>query len=117
MIAPADFSQELELYLYVSGSFQKQFDLKPRNLPRDSELELPSDWWSVWRAELMQVDEAGEFSYVLFTNAKTLFSFVCRGYRDDYESIIGEFAYAFLSCLKGNGLQLPPPASLRISFR
>ena len=109
MIAPVSFTEELTLYLYVSGAFQTQFDLNPENLPKDIELELPKDWWSVWRAEQIHFED--DMSWVLFTNAKTLFSFCYRAYRDDYESIIQDFEHGFLSSLKANGLQLPPQVS------
>lgn len=112
MIAPINFTQELELYLYVSGAFQKQFDLNPANLPQDAELELPTDWWSVWRAEQIHFED--DLSWVLFTNAKTLFSFCYRAFRDDYESIIQDFEHGFLSSLKANGLQLPPQVSTHL---
>lgn len=105
MIAPANFDGQLELYLYVSGAFRKQFDLNPASLPKDSELELPTNWWLVWRAEQIHFED--DVSWVLFTNAKTLFSFCYRAYRDDYESIIQEFEHGFLSSLKSNGVQLP----------
>lgn len=112
MIAPINFINELKIYLYVSGAFQKQFDLHPKNLPKDTELALPSDWWSVWRAEQIHFED--DMSWVLFTNAKTLFSFCYRAYRDDYETIIQEFEHGFLSSLKANGLQLPPQVSTHL---
>lgn len=112
MIAPVNFGNELELYLYVSGAFQKQFDLSPQNLPHDSELDLPTDWWSVWRAEQIHFED--DMSWVLFTNAKTLFSFCYRAYRDDFESVIQDFEHGFLSSLKANGLQLPPQVATHL---
>ncbi|CAA6696872.1 MULTISPECIES: hypothetical protein [unclassified Lentimonas] len=112
MIAPVNFDKELTVYLYVSEPFQEQFGLNPENLPEDVELALPADWWSVWRAEQIHFED--DLSWVLFTNAKTLFSFCYRAYRDDYESIIQEFEHGFLSNLKANGVQLPPQVSTRL---
>ena len=112
MIAPLNFTSELEIYLYVSGAFQQQFDLNPANLPRDTELKLPTDWWSVWRAEQIHFED--DMSWVLFTNAKTLFSFCYHAYRDDYESVIQDFEHGLLSSLKANGLQLPPQVSTHL---
>ena len=112
MIAPINFVAELELYLYVSGAFQKQFKLNPENLPKDSDLKLPEDWWAIWRAE--QIHFKDDHSWVLFTNEKTLFSFCYRAYRNDYETIIQEFEHGILRSLKGNGVKLPPQVSTHL---
>ena len=112
MIAPVNFDKELTLYLYVGEHFQEQFGMDPDSLPEDFELEPPGEWWSIWRAELIHFED--DLSWVLFTNAKTLFSFCYRAYRDDYESIIQEFEHGFLSNLKANGVQLPPQVSTRL---
>ncbi|MGJ8637791.1 MAG: hypothetical protein ACSHYA_00225 [Opitutaceae bacterium] len=109
MIAPVNFDKELTLYLYVSELFQEQFGVNQDDVPEDTELPLPGDWWSVWRAEQIHFED--DFSWVLFTNAKTLFSFCYRAYRDDYESITKEFEHGFLSSLKASGVQLPPQVS------
>ncbi|MFQ3225016.1 MAG: hypothetical protein ACI8Z5_001270 [Lentimonas sp.] len=112
MIAPINFTDQLTLYLYVSEPFQGQFDLNPDNLPEDTEQELPKDWWSVWRAEQIHFED--DMSWVLFTNAKTLFSFCYRAYRDDFENIIQDFEHGFLSSLKANGVQLPAQVSTHL---
>lgn len=112
MIAPVNFTNGLKLHLYVSGSFQQQFDLNPANLSQDAELELPTDWWSIWRADQIHFED--DMSWVLFTNAKTLFSFCYRAFRDDYESVIQDFEHGLLSSLKANGLQLPPQVSTHL---
>jgi hypothetical protein len=115
MIAPVDFTQELELYLYLADSVIKNFGFKGRVLPQGSELELPRDWWSVWRCEVIITDPEGEYNVVLFTNENTLISFICPGYADDFDGMIEEFEAAFLSCLKANGLQLPDSVSMNLT--
>ncbi len=112
MIAPINFSDKMTLYLYVSEPFQEQFGPNQDDVPEDTELPLAGDWWSVWRAE--QIHFENDMSWVLFTNAKTLFSFCYRAYRDDYESIVKDFENGFLSSLKANGVQLPSHVSTHL---
>ena len=64
MIAPIDFTDELDLYLYLADSVVENFGFKGRVLPKGSELELPKDWWSVWRCEVIITDPDGEYNVV-----------------------------------------------------
>jgi hypothetical protein len=111
MIAPIDFTDELDLYLYVSAQVQKNFNIAPQAVYADSAYQLPADWWSVWRCELLTSDPSGEQHAVLFTNSATFLSFICHGFSDDFDALVCEFEGAFLSSLKAQGLQLPANVS------
>ena len=49
MIAPTDFTDELDLFLYVSGSVQTHFEIAKQAVYSDDRYQLPEDWWSVLR--------------------------------------------------------------------
>ena len=111
MIAPTDFSDELDLYLYVSAAVQKCYHLAQETMYSDSSYQLPEDWWSVWRCDLLTSDPKGEQHAVLFTNAATFLSFICHGFSDDFDALVGEFEAVFLGSLKAQGLKLPANVS------
>lgn len=111
MIAPTDFTDELDLYLYVSKQIKENFYIAEEALLADSTYQFPDDWWSVWRCEHLASDPSGEQHAVLFTNAATYLSFICHGFSDDFDSLICEFEGAFLSSLKAQGLELPENVS------
>lgn len=111
MIAPTNFTDELDLFLYVSGEVQKRFDIAKEAVYPDSSYQLPEDWWSVWRCEHLLCDPSGEQHAVLFTNASTYLSFICHGFSDDFDVLVCEFEGAFLSSLKAQGLILPKNVS------
>ncbi|CAA6696879.1 Unannotated [Lentimonas sp. CC19] len=111
VIAPTDFTDELDLYLYLSASVQQQFDIAKEAVYKDTTYQLPEDWWSVWRCEILTSDPSGEQHAVLFTNSATFFSFICHGFSDDFDALVSEFEGAFLSSLKAQGLQLPSNVS------
>lgn len=111
MIAPTDFTEELDLYLYVSNQVQKDFYIAKEAVYADLTYQLPDDWWSVWRCERLISDPSGEQHAVLFTNAATFLSFICHGFDDDFDALICEFEGAFISSLKAQGLQLPANVS------
>ena len=111
MIAPTDFTDELDLYLYVSASVMGQFDIAKEAVYKDTTYQLPEDWWSVWRCEILTSDPSGEQHAVLFTNSATFISFICHGFSDDFDALVCEFEGAFLSSLQAQGLQLPANVS------
>jgi|GEM_PF-3123781 len=111
MIAPTNFTEELDLYLYVSAKVQKHFNIAKEAVYSDDRYQLPEDWWSVWRCEHLISDPSGEQHAVVFTNSATFLSFICHGFSDDFDSLICEFESAFLSSLKAQGLQLPANVS------
>ena len=111
VIAPTDFTDELDLYLYVSASVQQQFNVAKKAVYPDATYQLPEDWWSVWRCEILTGDPSGEQHAVLFTNSATFISFICHGFSDDFDALICEFEGAFLSSLQAQGLQLPANVS------
>lgn len=111
MIAPVDFTEELDLFLYVSAKVQKHFNIAKEAVYPDSTYQLPKDWWTVWRCEHLTSDLSGEQHAVLFTNSATFLSFLCHGFSDDFDSLICEFEGAFLSSLKAQGLELPANVS------
>lgn len=111
MIAPKDFTQELDLYLYVSGAVQKHFHIAKEAVYKDSAYTLPKDWWSIWRCEHLLSDPFGGQHIVLFTNAATFISFICHGFSDDFDALVCEFEGAFIASLKAQGLQLPANVS------
>lgn len=111
MIAPTNFTEELDLYLYVSARVQKYFNISPEAVHADSAYQLPEDWWSIWRCEHLISDPAGEQHAVLFTNSSTFLSFICHGFSDDFDSLICEFEAAFLGSLKAQSLMLPANVS------
>jgi hypothetical protein len=111
VIAPTDFTDELDLYLYVSASVQQHFDIAKEAVYKDTTYQLPEDWWSVWRCEILTSDPSGEQHAVLFTNSATFLSFICHGFSDDFDALVCEFEGAFLSSLKAQGLQLPANVS------
>lgn len=111
MIAPTDFTDELDLYLYVSASVQKHFNIAKEAVYSDDRYQLPEDWWSVWRCELLTSDPSSEQHAVLFTNSATFLSFICHGFSDDFDALVCEFEGAFLGSLKAQGLQLPANVS------
>lgn len=111
MIAPTDFTEELDLYLYVSAKVQQRFSIAKKAVHSDDSYQLPDDWWSVWRCELLSSDPSGEQHVVLFTNSATFLSFICHGFSDDFDALVCEFEGAFLSSLKAQGLKLPANVS------
>jgi hypothetical protein len=111
MIAPTDFTEELDLYLYVSAKVQQHFNIAPEAVISDDTYQLPEDWWSVWRCEHLVSDPAGEQHAVIFTNSATFLSFICHGYGDDFDALVCEFEGAFFSSLKAQGLKLPANVS------
>ena len=111
MIAPTDFTDELDLYLYLSTSVQRQFDVAKEAVYKDTTYQLPEDWWSVWRCEILTSHPSNEQHAVLFTNSATFMSFICHGFSDDFDALVCEFEGAFLSALKAQGLQLPANVS------
>lgn len=111
MIAPTDFTEELDLYLYVSNQVQKDFNIAKEAVYKDSTYQLPEDWWSVWRCEQLATDPSGEQHAVLFTNSATFLSFICHGFSDDFDALVCEFEGAFISSLKAQGLKLPANVS------
>lgn len=111
MIAPTDFTDELDLYLYVSAKVQQHFNIAKEAVYSDDRYQLPEDWWSVWRCEHLISDPSGEQHAVLFTNSVTFLSFICHGFSDDFDALICEFEGAFLSSLKAQGLKLPANVS------
>ncbi len=111
MIAPTDFTDELDLYLYVSAQVQKHFNIAKEAVYSDSHYKLPDPWWSVWRCEHLLSDPSGGQHAVLFTNSATFLSFICHGFSDDFDALICEFEGAFLSSLKAQGLRLPANVS------
>ncbi|HKK17374.1 MAG TPA: hypothetical protein VJ952_01725 [Opitutales bacterium] len=111
MIAPTDFTDELNLFLYVSGEVQKQFNIAKEAVYPDESYELPEDWWSVWRCEHLLSDPSGEQHAVLFTNAATFLTFICHGFSDDFDALVCEFEGTFLGSLKAQGLILPDNVS------
>lgn len=111
MIAPTNFTDELDLYLYVSKRVKQNFHITDEALCADSSYQLPEDWWSVWRCEHLLSDPSGEQHAVLFTNAATCLSFICHGFSDDFDAMVCEFEGAFLSSLKAQGLILPKNVS------
>lgn len=100
-------TDELDLYLYLSASVQKHFNVARESVPSDVTYQLPEDWWSVWRCEILTSDPSGEQHAVLFTNSATFFSFICHGFSDDFDALVCEFEGAFLSSLQAQGLELP----------
>jgi hypothetical protein len=111
MIAPTDFTEELDLYLYLSAKVQTHFNIAKEAVYSDDRYQLPEDWWSVWRCELLTSDPSGEQHAVLFANSVTFLSFICHGFSDDFDALICEFEGAFLSSLKAQGLKLPANVS------
>lgn len=111
MIAPTDFTEELDLYLYVSNQVQQDFYIAKEAVYADSIYQLPDDWWSVWRCEQLVSDPSEGQHAVLFTNAATFLSFICHGFDDDFDALICEFEGAFISSLKAQGLKLPANVS------
>ncbi len=111
MIAPKDFTEELDFFVYVSGKVQEHFNIAKEAVYPDTYYQLPEDWWSVWRCEHLISDPAGEQHAVLFTNSATFLTFICHGFSNDFDSLICEFEGAFLSSLKAQGLVLPANVS------
>ena len=111
MIAPTNFTDELDLFLYVSGEVQEQFNIAKEAVYPDSSYSLPDDWWSLWRCEHLLSDPSGEQHAVLFTNAATFLTFICHGFSDDFDALVCEFEAAFLGSLKAQGLILPENVS------
>lgn len=107
MIAPINFTEEMDLFLYVSAGVQKHFNIAKEAVYKDSVYQLPEDWWSVWRCEHLISNPSGDQHAVLFTNAATYISFLCHGFSDDFDALVCEFEGAFISSLKAKGLQLP----------
>lgn len=114
MIAPKDFTKKMKLYLYVTDHMVKQFAFG-QTLPNASDIELPSDWWSVWRSEVLITDPDGNQNIVLFTNAATLVSFICAGVADDFGGMIKDFESRFLGFLEAKGVTLPEHVSTSLT--
>lgn len=111
MIASTDFTDDLDLFLYVSGEVQKRFDIAKEAVYPDESYQLPEDWWSVWRCEHLLSEPSGEQHAVLFTNAATFLTFICHGFSDDFDALVCEFEAAFLGSLKAQDLILPDNVS------
>jgi hypothetical protein len=114
MIAPTGFTNELKLYLYLTEPVIENFGFQEADLPKGSDLNLPRDWWSVWRCEILITDPDGEYNVVVFTNADTLLSFICPGQANDFDGMIQEFERHFLSHLEIHGLKLPEHVSTEL---
>jgi hypothetical protein len=112
MIANINFTNDLELYLYITDHMVGQFGFKASLLPSGSDLDLPRDWWSVWRCEVLITDPEGRHNVVLFTNAATLVSFICAGIDDDFAGMLKDFEERFFDFMRAKGVQRPEGASI-----
>ena len=69
-------SATLPLFIYISGRSQKLLGIKPSELHKDSDMDLPtSRALSLWRCEHMRSDPAGKHLFI-FTHATTFFSII-----------------------------------------
>jgi hypothetical protein len=115
MIAPQDFTNELQFYLYVTDHMVTQFGLESNSLSSGSDVALPRDWWSVWRSEVLITDPEGLHNVVLFTNAATLISFICAGMADDFGGVLESFQLRFQLFLQAKGVELPEKVSTSLT--
>ena len=106
--------QTLPLFVYISGGCQKLFGIKPRELSKDSEVDLSASTpLSLWRCELMRSDPRGKYLF-LFTHATTFFSIVVFQEELKLDACLRQFLDELLFRLE-DFIKIPEPLKISIA--
>jgi len=103
----------LPLFVYISGGCQKLFGIKPREISKDSEVDLSTSTpLSLWRCELMRSDPRGKHLF-LFTHATTFFSIVVFQEELKLDACLRQFLDELLFRLE-DLIKIPEPLGISI---
>ncbi|GEM_PF-4431073 len=107
-------TQTLPLFVYISGGCQKLFGINPREISKDSEVDLSTSTpLSLWRCELMRSDPRGKHLF-LFTHATTFFSIVVFQEELKLDACLRQFLDELLFRLE-DSIKIPEPLKISIA--
>lgn len=97
----------MNLQIYFSAATQKYFGISPTDLPKDSEVDLSSDWWSLWRCDFLASSEDESERLFIFTNEATRFSLIVPAADDNVGKFLCDFQNTMLHYLSQHGAEVP----------